>query len=117
VIAALVEDYLSLVVANIPVVVTAMVDVVDDPDQVGTGCTLTTQFSTLLWFSNNAASREVPLRHIGEADVKSFSAVSSVRWNQDSLSPTKDTSEGTVVDKEQLSSSTSRADESITGVS
>lgn len=120
------QDCLSLVVANIPVVVTTMIDIVGDPDQVGTGRTHTTPFSTMLWFSNNAHSMtgavapgEVPMftireeRHVGEPDVKSFSTVSSVRWNPDTLFQT--TSGGTVVDKGRLSCS--RTDEPITPVS
>ncbi|KAK7031664.1 hypothetical protein R3P38DRAFT_2925035 [Favolaschia claudopus] len=50
VISALVEDCFSLIVANIPVVVTTMVDIVGDADQVRTN--RTTPFSGMFWWSD-----------------------------------------------------------------
>ncbi|KAJ7186981.1 hypothetical protein C8R46DRAFT_282393 [Mycena filopes] len=119
VISALVEDCLSLIVANLPVLVTTMIDIVGEPER----DPARTPFSTLMWFSaaHSVHSGEVPLYTIREedadADVKStaFSAVSSVRWNEVHPDPERQsTSRGTTIveiqsggeQQQQLSSST-----------
>ncbi|KAJ6580887.1 hypothetical protein B0H19DRAFT_1251167 [Mycena capillaripes] len=48
-ISAVTEDCVSLIVANIPVVVTTMVDIVGEGDQVGTS--QTARFTSMFWFS------------------------------------------------------------------
>ncbi|KAJ7922282.1 hypothetical protein B0H13DRAFT_1509828, partial [Mycena leptocephala] len=48
-ISAIVEDCLSLIVANIPVVITTMIDIVGEPDQVQTGKSV--QLTSVFWFS------------------------------------------------------------------
>ncbi|KAJ6540920.1 hypothetical protein DFH09DRAFT_1368433 [Mycena vulgaris] len=57
-IAALVEDGLSLIVANIPVVVTTMVDIVGDEDQSWTS--ETPPFSTMFWYGESVTARHMP---------------------------------------------------------
>ncbi|KAJ6485589.1 hypothetical protein C8R45DRAFT_276752 [Mycena sanguinolenta] len=55
VISALVEDCMSLIVANIPVVVTTLVDIVGDTAE--TRRTRTTPFSTMFWWSDPGTTR------------------------------------------------------------
>ncbi|KAF8211128.1 hypothetical protein K438DRAFT_1959312 [Mycena galopus ATCC 62051] len=55
VISALVEDCLSLIVANFPVIVTTMIDIVGDTDQAH--ASRTTSFSTMFWYTDTGTNR------------------------------------------------------------
>ncbi|KAF7334418.1 hypothetical protein MVEN_02271100 [Mycena venus] len=57
-IAGLVEDSLSLIVANIPVVVTTMIDIVDEEDQSRTS--RNPPFSSMFWYRESVATRVPP---------------------------------------------------------
>ncbi|KAJ7219892.1 hypothetical protein B0H12DRAFT_1270605 [Mycena haematopus] len=57
----LVEGFLSLVVANIPVIITTTVDIVGQPDHRGTAV-----FSTIFWLGNTETSGTMQLQIIGE---------------------------------------------------
>ncbi|KAJ7147600.1 hypothetical protein C8R43DRAFT_889556, partial [Mycena crocata] len=57
VISALVEDCLSLIVANIPIVVTALVNITGETDHVRTGHS-SLRFSTMPWFNGATSSSQ-----------------------------------------------------------
>ncbi|KAJ7708962.1 hypothetical protein B0H17DRAFT_1000054 [Mycena rosella] len=101
VISALVEDCISLIVANIPVVVTAIVQLTGEEDQVGTFETKSLRFNTMPWFSGaNSTSRGVTTRGtgpittvglhtMGEDDAKKH--VTSISWKVDRDDPNEET--------------------------
>ncbi|KAF7342367.1 hypothetical protein MVEN_01825300 [Mycena venus] len=66
-IAALVEDCVSLIVANIPVVVTTMVDIVGDEDQSRTS--ETPPFSSMFWYRESVTTRRVPTEGVVAVDL------------------------------------------------
>jgi hypothetical protein len=77
----------SLIVANIPVVITTTIDIVGEPDQAQTGKSV--QLTSVLWFSEAQTTGAMELHIIAEDPAK-LSA-----WNHNDLP----VSEGIVVDK------------------
>jgi hypothetical protein len=55
---------LSLIVANIPVVVTTTIDIVGEPDHAQNGKTV--QFSSIFWFSEAQTTGAIELHTIAE---------------------------------------------------
>ncbi|KAJ7922316.1 hypothetical protein B0H13DRAFT_125073 [Mycena leptocephala] len=86
-ISAIVEGCVSLIVANIPVVITTTIDIVGEPDQAQTGKSV--QLTSVLWFSEAQTTGAMELHIIAEDPAK-LSA-----WNHNDLP----VSEGIVVDK------------------
>jgi hypothetical protein len=86
---------LSLIVANIPVVITTMIDIVGEPDQVQTGKSV--QLTSVFWFNEAQTTGAMELHTIAENSVKPSYAKNTATsaWNQNDLP----VSEGTVVDR------------------
>jgi hypothetical protein len=86
---------LSLIVANIPVVITTTIDIVGEPgqDQIGKSVQLTSVF----WFSEGQTTGAMELHTITEDPAKLLYAMKNTAasaWNQNDLP----VSEGTAVD-------------------
>jgi hypothetical protein len=86
---------LSLIVANIPVVITTTIDIVGKPDQVQTGKSV--QFTSIFWFSEAQTTGAMELHTIAEDPAKPSYAKNTVTsaWNQNDLP----VSEGTIADR------------------
>jgi hypothetical protein len=86
---------LSLIVANIPVVITTTIDIVGEPDQAQTGRSV--QLTSVFWFSEAHTTGAIELHTIAEDPAKLSYAKNTAAsaWNQNDLP----VSEGTVVDK------------------
>ncbi|KAJ7922315.1 hypothetical protein B0H13DRAFT_1707824 [Mycena leptocephala] len=95
-ISAIVEDCLSLIVANIPVIITTTIDIVGEPDQAQTGKSV--QLTSVFWFSEAQTTGTMELHTIAEDPAKLSYAIKNTAtsaWNHNDLP----VSEGTVVDK------------------
>jgi hypothetical protein len=78
---------LSLIVANIPVVITTTIDIVGEPDHAQNGKTV--QFSSIFWFSEAQTTGAMELHAIAEEspDTKlSYpKTTENSTWNQNNL--------------------------------
>jgi hypothetical protein len=87
---------LSLIVANIPVVITTTIDIVGERDQVQTGKSV--QLTSVFWFSEGRTTGAMELHTITEDHAKLSYAMKNTAasaWNHNDLP----VSEGTAVDK------------------
>ncbi|KAJ7847068.1 hypothetical protein B0H13DRAFT_2362622 [Mycena leptocephala] len=91
-ISAIVQDCLSLIVANIPVIITTTIDIVG---QAQTGKSV--QLTSVFWFSEGRTTGAMELHTIAEDPAKLSYAKNTAAsaWNQNDLS----VSDGTVVDR------------------
>ncbi|KAJ6569764.1 hypothetical protein DFH09DRAFT_1080489 [Mycena vulgaris] len=90
-ISGIVEGCLSLIVANIPVIITSTIDIVGEQDHVRTA-----QFSTIFWFSEARTTEAMDLNIIGEVPpdgAKSSYATTEdmSSWDQNGLTASKRT--------------------------
>jgi hypothetical protein len=86
---------LSLIVANIPVIITTTIDIVGEPDQAQTGKSV--QLTSVFWFTEAQTTGAIELHTIAEDPAKLSYAKNTAAsaWNQNDLP----VSEGTVVDR------------------
>ncbi|KAJ7922281.1 hypothetical protein B0H13DRAFT_1865867 [Mycena leptocephala] len=84
-ISAMVEDCLSLIVANIPVVITTTIDIVGEPDQVQTG--KSAPLTSVFWFRDAQTTGAMELHTIAENSVEPSCAKNTATsaWNQNGL--------------------------------
>jgi hypothetical protein len=86
---------LSLIVANIPVIITTTIDIVGEPDQAQIGKSV--QLTSVFWFTETQMTGAIELHTIAEDPAKLSYAKNTAAsaWNQNDLP----VSEGTVVDR------------------
>ncbi|KAJ7753174.1 hypothetical protein B0H16DRAFT_1544698 [Mycena metata] len=87
-ISAIVEACLSLIVANIPVVITTTIDVVGEPDHAQNGETV--QFSSIFWFSEAQQTGAMELHTIAKESPDAVKpsypqTPENSTWNQNNL--------------------------------
>ncbi|KAJ7132408.1 hypothetical protein C8R44DRAFT_773998 [Mycena epipterygia] len=133
VISALVEDCLSLIVANIPVVVTSVVNIASETDQVRTVQTTSLRFNTMPWFSGAQSTGRgvttrgtgpittIGLHTIGEEDTEagegSYAKTSKQKNSSVSWNTRRDVaSEGTAVHITKSTAQSSADSSTVVGV-